>query len=225
MTAHTAHGNVGATRSRGATMPTMEVWIEYASTYSYLTVARIGRLAAERGVSLDWQPFFLPPVREQQGLGFPFPEASAKTAYMWRDLERRAARLGVPYRRPAAYPVNSLPSARVALAGRRDGWCQRFTEEAFRLHWTEGRLIGSDDNLHSALGALGLDVAEVLALAQSAENKEALKAQTPRALERGIFGAPSFVAAGELFWGDDRLEEALDWAAKAAEAVNPATTP
>lgn len=76
-------------------MPSMEVWIEYASTYSYLTVARIGRLASQLGVTLDWQPFFLPPVREHQGLGFPFPEASAKTAHMWRDLERRAEKLGV----------------------------------------------------------------------------------------------------------------------------------
>ena len=152
-------------------MPSMEVWIEYASTYSYLTVARIGRLAEQHGVTLDWQPFFLPPVREQQGLGFPFPEASAKTAHMWRDLERRAARLGLIYRRPAIYPVNSLPAARVALAGKRDGWCQRFTEEAFRLHWTEGRLIGSDDNLQAALGSLGLDAAKVLQLANSPQNK------------------------------------------------------
>ena len=193
-------------------MPAMEVWIEYSSTYSYLTVARIGRLAAQQGVALDWQPFFLPPVREQQGLGFPFPEASAKTAYMWRDLERRAASLGLPYRRPQTYPVNSLPSARVALAGKADGWCQRFTEEVFRLHWTQGCLIGSDDNLRQALATLGLDVAEVLERANSPANKEALKAQTPRALERGIFGAPSFVVSGELFWGDDRLEDALAWA-------------
>jgi 2-hydroxychromene-2-carboxylate isomerase len=193
-------------------MPTMEVWIEYASTYSYLTVTRIGRLAAQQGVTLDWQPFFLPPVRDQQGLGFPFPEASAKTAHMWRDLERRAGTLGIPYRRPGTYPVNSLPTARVALAGRQAGWCQRFTEEVFRLHWTEGCLIGTEENLHRALAAVGLDAAAVLLLANSPENKDALKAQTPRAVERGIFGAPSFVIGRELFWGDDRLEDALAWA-------------
>ena len=102
-------------------MSSMEVWIDYASTYSYLTVARIGRLAAQIGVTLDWQPFFLPPVREHHGLGFPFPEASAKTAHMWRDLERRAEKLGIPYRHPSTYPVNSLPAARVALAGKQDG--------------------------------------------------------------------------------------------------------
>lgn len=169
-------------------------------------------MAAGHRVTLDWQPFFLPPVREQQGLGFPFPEASAKTAYMWRDLERRAATLGVPYRRPSAYPVNSLPAARVALAGKAGGWCQRFTEEAFRLHWTEGRLIGTDDNMKQALGALGLDAAQVVQIANAPENKEALKAQTPRAIDRGIFGAPSFVVGNELFWGDDRLEDAIAWA-------------
>ena len=193
-------------------MPSMEVWIEYSSTYSYLTVTRIGRLAAQHGVTLDWQPFFLPPVRDHQGLGFPFPEDSAKTAYMWRDLERRATKLGIPYRRPSTYPVNSLPSARVALAGKQDGWCQRFTEEAFRLHWTEGRLIGTDDNLEGALQSLGLDVTEVRQLANSPENKDALKAQTARAVERGIFGAPSFVIGNELFWGDDRLEDAIAFA-------------
>jgi 2-hydroxychromene-2-carboxylate isomerase len=190
----------------------MEVWIEYSSTYSYLTVARIGSLAAQHGVTLDWQPFFLPPVRDQHGLGFPFPEGSAKTAYMWRDLERRAAKLGIPYRRPPTYPVNSLPAARVALAGKVDGWCQRFTEEAFRLHWTEGHLIGTDDNMKETLGTLGLDAAQVLQTANSPENKEALKAQTHRAIQRGIFGAPSLVVGNELFWGDDRLDDAIAWA-------------
>ncbi|WP_374669002.1 2-hydroxychromene-2-carboxylate isomerase [Ramlibacter sp.] len=197
-------------------LPAVEIWLEYASTYSYLTVARVGKLARERGVILDWQPFFLPPVRDQQNMGFPFPEASAKTAYMWRDLERRARHHGLPYRRPEQYPVNSLQTIRVALLGAREGWCQAFTEEAFRLHWTEGRLIGTDENLHAALRHAGQDPARVVAAASSPENKEALKAQTPRALARGIFGAPSFVVRGELFWGDDRLEDAIDFAVTGA---------
>ena len=193
-------------------MPAVEVWIEYASTYSYLTVARIGALADARGVELEWQPFWLGPVRERQGLGMPFPEGSARAAYMWRDLERRAQRLGIPWRRPEQYPVNSLPWARVALVGAREGWCRAFTQEAFRLHWVEGRLIGTEGNMRSALATAGQDVDRVLAIASSPEGKEALKQQTEKALSRGIFGAPSFVVGGELFWGDDRLEEALEWA-------------
>ncbi len=195
-------------------MPTLEVWIEYASTYSYLTVSRIGALAQARGVQLDWQPFWLGPVREKSGLGAPFPDASSKTAYMWRDLERRAHAFGLPYRKPEQYPVNSLQTIRVALVGARQGWCQAFTEEAFRLHWTEGVLIGTEANMEAALRRAGQDPAVVLPLASSPENKEALKAQTTRAIERGIFGSPSFVVGGELFWGDDRLEDALDWVAR-----------
>ena len=195
-------------------MARIEVWIEYASTYSYLTVARIGRLAAANGVTLDWQPFWLAPVRQQLGMGHPFPDNSAKAAYMWRDLERRAARLGIPYRRPEQYPVNSLQTIRVALLAAREGWCQGFTEEAFRLHWTEGRLIGTDDSMEAALRSVGKDPEVVLPLATSQENKNALKAQTISAISRGIFGSPSFVAGEELFWGDDRLEEAMETAAR-----------
>lgn len=145
-------------------------------------------------------------------MGAPF-ENEVKLRYMWRDLERRAASLGIPYRQPTEYPVNSLLTARVALVAGRDGWCGAFTERVFALHWTKNRLIGSEDNLGTALRDLGQDPEHMVALAQSDENKAALKQQTVRAVERGIFGAPSFVIGDELFWGDDRLNEALDWAA------------
>lgn len=197
-------------------MGAMEVWIEYASTYSYLTVSRIGRLARERGVHLDWQPFGLGPVRHQQQLGFPFPEGNAKTAYMWRDLERRAAKMGLPYRRPSMYPVKSLPTARIALLGAAEGWCQAFTEEVFRLHWTEDCLIGTEENLQRACARIDRDPALLVARADGPDGKAAMEAQTTRAVQRGIFGAPSFVIGSELFWGDDRLEDALDCAAEQA---------
>lgn len=187
----------------------IELWLEYASTYSYLTVARIGKLAAQHGVAIDWQPFWLHPVREQQGLPPPFPDGSARERYMWRDLERRAKSLGLPYRKPEVYPFNSVRVARVALIAAREGWCQPFTEAAFRLHWTQGVLMSTPENLAQALAEAGQDRERVEALAASSEIKEALIQQTPRAIERGIFGAPTFVVNGELFWGDDRLEEAL----------------
>jgi 2-hydroxychromene-2-carboxylate isomerase len=192
----------------------IEFWVEYASTYSYLSVARIVKLADQRGVEIDWQPFWLFPVREQQGLPMPFPEGSARANYMWRDLERRAAMLQLPFRRPDAYPFKSMPVARIGMVAAREGWCRAFTEAAFRLHWTEGVPMTSPDNLAAALAAAGQDPARVQARAESDEIKEALKQQTPRAIERGIFGAPSFVVDGELFWGDDRLDTALDRATR-----------
>jgi 2-hydroxychromene-2-carboxylate isomerase len=192
----------------------IEFWVEYASTYSYLSVTRIGKLADERGVEIDWQPFWLFPVREQQGLPMPFPEGSARANYMWRDLQRRAEQLAIPFRRPEVYPFKSMPVARVGLLAAREGWCRQFTEAAFRLHWTEGVPMNSAQNLAAALAAANQDPGRVQAAAESTEIKEALKQQTPRAAERGIFGAPSFVVDGELFWGDDRLEAALDRAAR-----------
>jgi 2-hydroxychromene-2-carboxylate isomerase len=197
-------------------MAAIEFWVEYASTYSYLSVTRLGKLADERGVPVDWQPFWLFPVRQAQELPMPFPEGSARANYMWRDLERRAHALGVPYRRPEVYPFKSMPIARIGMVGAREGWCRAFTEAAFRLHWTQGILMGTPENLHAALASAGQDPARVQAASETDEIKEALKAQTTRALERGIFGAPSFVVDGELFWGDDRLEQALERASRSA---------
>jgi len=131
---------------------------------------------------------------------------------MWRDLERRAQSLGVPYRRPAVYPLNSMSIGRVALLASREGWCREFTEAAFDLHWRDGVLMGTPENMATSLERANQDPTRVQSLASSPEIKEAFKKQTTGALERGIFGAPSFVVAGELFWGDDRLEDALNLA-------------
>ena len=193
-------------------MPKIEFWLEYASTYSYLTVARIGRLADERGFQIDWQPFWLYPVREQSGLPPPFPAGSPRERYMWRDLERRAKLLGLPYRRPEVYPFNSVAIGRIAFIGAREGWCREFTETAFRLHWAEGVLMTTAENVGAALASAGQDSTRVLSLASSPEIKDAFKQQANRALERGIFGSPSFVVDQELFWGDDRLEDAINFA-------------
>jgi 2-hydroxychromene-2-carboxylate isomerase len=202
-------------------MAAIEFWVEYASTYSYLAVTRLGKLADAKGVQIDWQPFWLYPVRQAQELPMPFPEGSARAKYMWRDLERRAKSLNVPYRRPESYPFKSMPMARVGLVGAREGWCREFTETAFRLHWTEGILMGTPENLSASLSKVGQDAARVQALCETEEIKDALKNQTTRALERGIFGAPSFVVEGELFWGDDRLEDALERACSVGAGPNP----
>jgi 2-hydroxychromene-2-carboxylate isomerase len=195
-------------------MTPLHFWLEFGSTYSYLSVARIGALAARHGVPVVWQPFYLMPLFIEQGMHQgPFRPYPNKIDYMWRDLERRAARHGIAYRKPSSYPPNSLPAARVALVAAHEGWCQAFAEKVFALHWTEDRAIGSDDNLDTALRALGKDPAAVRAQAQSPQNKDALKAQTDRARALRIFGSPSFVVGSELFWGDDRLDDAVEWAA------------
>jgi len=169
--------------------------------------------ACRHGVEVRWRPFLLAPIMVEQGLTqgpfLPFPQ---KLRYMWRDLERRAATHGLPYRQPSHYPPNTLLTARVGMLAATEGWCREFTERCFALHWTENIAIGSDANLSATLGALGKPASLVLSQAQSAANKELLRAATDEAKALGVFGSPSFVTRGELFWGDDRLEDALAWA-------------
>jgi 2-hydroxychromene-2-carboxylate isomerase len=194
-------------------MQSLDFWIEYGSTYTYLTVARIGKLASEVGVRVRWEPFFVMPIMAELGMTQgPFLPYPSKTAYMWRDIERRAAKHAVPYSRPSTYPVNSLTTARVACIASMEGWCQPFTEKVFELHWTQDVLIGSEANLREALLDVGRHPDELLQQAQAQPVKDRLKEQTARAKSLGVFGAPSFTVGNELFWGDDRLEEALEWA-------------
>lgn len=198
--------------------PTIQFWFEYASTYSYLSVMRVEDVAGTAGVAVDWRPFLLGPIFKAEGRAEgPFIPYPAKHDYMWRDLERRAEKLGIPFRKPSVFPPHSLRTARVGLVAAKQGWCPAFSRAVFKRHWTEDITIGSDENLRASLTDIGKDPAEIIDLAMSDENKAALRAQTERASEMGIFGAPSFVADGELFWGDDRLEEAIDWAQKSGD--------
>lgn len=189
--------------------PTLQFWFEFGSTYTYLSVMRIEALADAAGVSLAWKPFLLMPVLKHLGLDNPFTTNTAKGAYMWADLMRRAEALDIPIRRPSVYPPNSLVTARVAWLGIDESWGVAFTKEAFRQHWLNDVIIGTDENTQASLLAAEQNPTAALTRARSEANKEALRAQTQQAIAFGLFGSPSFVADGELFWGDDRLEEAL----------------
>lgn len=194
--------------------PILEFWYEFASTYSYLSAMRIEEAADKAGVTLFWRPFLLGPVFAAQGWNTsPFNLYPAKGRYMWRDMEREAAKLGVPFYRPEAFPQNGLLAARIALVGADRSWTPVFTKAVFTAEFGEGRNISDPEVLGGILSGLGLDAEAVLAEAQSDTNKTRLRRVGDEALSRGIFGAPTFIAEdGEMFWGNDRLERALDWA-------------
>jgi 2-hydroxychromene-2-carboxylate isomerase len=191
----------------------LEFWFEYGSTYTYLTVARIASVADRLKILVDWRPFLLAPILIEQGLEKgPFLPYPNKLRYMWRDLERRACRYGIPYQKPSHYPPSTLLTARIGHLAQCQHWCADLTQEVFRLHWTEGVIIGTDENIRRSLSFVGQDADRIVALAQSDENKIGLRRQTEQAKALGIFGSPTFVVGNELFWGDDRLEDALDFA-------------
>ena len=192
----------------------LDFWFDFASTYSYPAAARIGRLAADAGVQVRFRPFLLGPIFKAQGWdSSPFNLYPAKGRNMWRDLERLCEDLGLPFRRPEPFPQNSLLSARVAHIGLAQRWGEAFCVEVFRAQFGDGRRIDEPATLAEILSRLGADAQGVLAATRSDDNKARLRAETEEAQRLGIFGAPSFVTArGELFWGNDRLEQALRWA-------------
>jgi len=197
-------------------MPKLEFWYEFASTYSYLTVVRIEAAARNSGVDIDWCPFLLGPIFKAQGWETsPFNLYPAKGRYMVRDIERVAASRGIEFHMPEAFPANGLNAARLALAGKSAGWCAPFTRAVFEAQFVRGDDIAHPSILARILASLGIDTLDAIASATTAENKDTLRQQTALARERGIFGAPSFITEdGELFWGDDRLEQALAWAGR-----------
>jgi len=207
-------GGFQAPRVQAGMMATLDFWFDFASTYSYPAMMRIAPLAAEAGVAVLYRPFLLGPIFKAQGWDTsPFNVYEAKGRYMWRDLERLCADLALPFRRPDPFPQNSLLAARVALIGLGDRWGEAFCRAAFRTEFAEGRRIDDTAMIGAVLTDLKLDPAAVLDAAQTDNNKQHLRQQTEEAQRLGIFGAPTFVASdGELFWGNDRLERALQWA-------------
>ena len=190
-------------------------WFEFASTYSYPAAMRIEALAAERGVAVSWRAFLLGPIFHEQGWqDSPFNLYPAKGRYMWRDLERICETHRIPFRRPSRFPRNGLLAARVACRFAEAPWLPEFVRGVYRANFAEDADIASPETLARCLAGSGEEPAALLAAAQSSESKALLRARTDQARELGIFGAPSFVVERELFWGHDRLEAALGWAAE-----------
>ncbi len=197
--------------------PALEFWYDFASTYSYPAAMTVGRRAAEAGVALAWKPFLLGPVfHAQQGIAdSPFNLHREKGAWMWRDLARACERAGVPLKRPTVFPRNSLHAARAALACEADGLdVAAFSRAVFDANFARDQDIGDVGRLGEICAEIDYPGGEVMARAATDPIKQALKDQTARAMAKGLFGAPSFVTDdGELFWGFDRMEEALAYAA------------
>ena len=193
-------------------MAEIDFWYEFASTYSYPAAMRIDRLAAERGVKVCWRPFLLGPIFAEIGWrDSPFNIFPLKGRYMWRDMERICGALGLPLQRPKPFPQNSLLAARTALA--LDGGARAtFSRRIYDSEFGEGRTISDRAVIAQMLQSIGADPEATLTRAESFENKERLKAECVVAKSLCLPGAPCLVTSdGEVFWGNDRIEQALEW--------------
>jgi 2-hydroxychromene-2-carboxylate isomerase len=193
----------------------LQFWFDYASTYSYVAAMRVEDAARAAGVEVLWRPFLLGPIfTEQLGIkDSPFNVFPVRGGYMWRDLERLCEKYRLPWRRPSAFPRGSLLAARLGCAAGDAPWAPAFHRAVFRANFAEDRDIAEPAVLRELLAASGQDADALLARAASPETKQALRDRGAEAARLGIFGAPDLVVGGELFFGQDRLEDALAWAA------------
>ena len=191
----------------------LEFWFDFASTYSYVAAIRIESMCRDAGVRLSWKPFLLGPIFAAQGWNDShFNLYPQRGAYMWRDLERLCAKFGLPWRRPSRFPRASTLPARVACDLADKACVGDFIRRVFVANFGEDREINERSEVTEILTGLGLDAQPILARAEAPDRRGALRANTERAIELGLFGAPNCRVEGELFWGEESLEDAIAWA-------------
>ena len=189
----------------------IDFWFSIGSTYTYLTVMRLDEIARRERVAFRWRPFDVRAIMVAMD-NIPFSKKPIKAQYMWRDIERRAAMYNVAWSGIPHYPLQHLPFVnRIALAGMRAGWGADYVRAAYRRWFGSREDVSIEPGLSDALREIGQDPQPALALAASAELKAALQAETDEAAALGVFGSPTFAVGKELFWGDDRLDDAIAW--------------
>lgn len=196
--------------------PVLDFWFEFSSVYSFLAAMRIAPLADAAGVQVRWKPFLLGPIFAKQGMtDSPFTLFPVKGRHMIRDVNRTADEIGVGFRWPDKFPQSSVLASRVALVGLKDSWGEDFSRAVFHAEYAENRVISEPNVIADILTKLKVPVDATFASAQADDIKAELRGATADADRRGFFGAPTFTTQdGELFWGNDRLEQALRWAKK-----------
>ena len=193
---------------------TIKAWLSIGSTYTYLTALRLRNVIETSGIKMDIRPISIRQImKNMDNIPFP-PSKKTKVDYMWRDIQRRAEFYSLPVPQlPVAYPLKEFDRANlVGIVMEREGKYLEYLEETYRAWFLNGLEAGSDQNLENVFQKIGVTLQDVLDATASSEILEIYERNTADAQTAGVFGAPSFEVAGEIFWGDDRLEDAIRFA-------------
>jgi len=176
---------------------------------------RIEEAARQLGVPIAWKPFLLGPIFRALGMeNSPFVLQKEKGTYVWQDMARQCRKYGLRWTQPTTFPRLGILPLRIALLGVSQPWIAAFCRRVMELNWVLDKDINQSEPVVEILMDLGLPAAALLEHAQSEQNKQRLREQTEQARLKGIFGAPTFFVRSEMFWGNDRLDDALQFAAE-----------
>ena len=196
-------------------MKNIDFYFSIGSTYTYLSVTRMLDVEKKHQVKFNWLPFSVRSIMKEMN-NIPFPkEKMNKVNYMWRDIERRAEGYGFFAKTPVPYPLTEFDLAnKLAILGLKEGWGVDYIRLTYKRWFQEGKEPATEPNISEIFKELKIDKEKAIKDANSSEiDKQYLK-NTESARENKVFGSPSFIVNGEIFWGDDRMEDAITWSKK-----------
>jgi len=193
----------------------IDFYFSIGSTYTYLTVTRILDVENKHQVKFNWKPFSVRAIMKEMN-NIPFPkEKMNKVNYMWRDIERRAEGYGFFAKTPVPYPLSEFDLAnQIAILGLEKDWGIDYVRLTYKKWFQEGKEPAIEPSISEVCNELKLDKNEITSEALKKEIQDKYEANTNSARENKIFGSPSFVVKNEVFWGDDRMEDAIKWNSK-----------
>ena len=196
-------------------MKDIDFYFSIGSTYTYLTVTRILDVEKKHRIKFNWKPFSVRVIMKEMN-NIPFPKDKInKVNYMWRDIERRAEGYGFFAKTPVPYPLSEFDLAnQIAILGLDKGWGTDYIRLTYKKWFQEGKEPAIDPSISEICKELGLIKNEIISEAKSEIFEKKYMTNTDSARENKIFGSPSFVVENEIFWGDDRMEDAIKWSKK-----------
>ena len=194
-------------------MKKIEFWYSIGSTYTYLSTQRLEQIELKNNVQFEWFPFSVRArMIEMENVPFMAEKKRQKIDYMWRDIQRRAQLYGFNAKTPAPYPLKEFDLAnKIAILGKKEGWIKDYTKITYKKWFLEHLEPGLEPNLSETMAELGLNKDQTINKATSDEINNIYLQNTEMAKNKGIFGSPTFVYENEIFWGDDRCEDAIKW--------------
>ena len=196
-------------------MKDIDFYFSIGSTYTYLSVTRIIDVEKKHQIRFNWKPFSVRAIMKEMN-NIPFPKDKInKVNYMWRDIERRAEGYGFFAKTPVPYPLSEFDLAnQIAILGLDKGWGKDYIRLTYKKWFQEGKEPAIDPSISEICKELGLNKNEIVSEAKSEIFEKKYISNTDSARENKVFGSPSFIVENEIFWGDDRMEDAINWAKK-----------
>ena len=196
-------------------MKSIDFYFSIGSTYTYLSVTRILDVEKKHDVKFKWKPFSVRAIMKEMN-NVPFPKEKAnKVSYMWRDIERRAEGYGFSAKTPVPYPLTQFDLAnKLAILGLKEGWGVDYVQTTYKRWFQHGKEPATEPNVSEICSELKLDKEKVISKANSEEIAKEYLSNTDSARNNKVFGSPSFIVNNEIFWGDDRMEDAINWSKK-----------